>query len=149
MATATTELLDRWKKARGLESDYAAAQALGITRGSPSNWRHGRSHAAAATVTRMANDLGEDAGAWLALIESQRAATGEDRKAWAELARRLGAAATVAAVALFAAPLATVRAGHSEPVNPVCIMRNVRSRLRAALSALGRSWPHGPAPLLA
>jgi len=110
VATATVRLLDLWKHEKGLESDYAAAQALGVTRGSPSNWRHGRSHAAPALVTRMAVDLGQDAGAWLALVESERASTAEDRKAWASLARRLGAVATVAAVALFATPLATVKA---------------------------------------
>ena len=151
MATATVRLLDLWKQEKGLESDYAAAQALGVTRGSPSNWRHGRSHAAPALVTRMATDIAQDAGAWLALVESERASTAADRKAWATLARRLGAAATVAAVALFTTPLATVhaRSGKAEPLSEVCIMRSVRRWLRAALSRSRPGWTHGPATVLA
>lgn len=151
MATATVRLLDLWKQEKGLESDYAAAQTLGVTRGSPSNWRHGRSHAAPALVQRMASDIGQDAGAWLALVESERATTAADRKAWASLARQLGAAATVAAVALIATPLATVKAQgvDAERSTAICIMRSVRRWLRAAFSRSRPGWIHGPAAVLA
>ena len=111
METATVRLLTLWKTAQGIESDYAAAQALAVSRSSPSNWRHGRSHAAAHTIKRMADEIGEEPGKWQALVEAERATKGEDRRAWASVARQFGAAATLAAVAL-----ATPFASHATPL---------------------------------
>jgi hypothetical protein len=58
------------------------------------------SQATPAVISVMATQTGEDAGYWMALVESERARTDADRKAWARIARRFGAAAAVACVAL-------------------------------------------------
>ena len=97
---ATLRLLDLWKAAKGIASDNAAAQALGIARQTVSNWHSRGSQAEPSLIARMATDIGQDAGAWLATVESERARTEADREAWRTLAHRLGTAATLAAVAL-------------------------------------------------
>ncbi|MBD9377924.1 hypothetical protein [Pseudoxanthomonas sp. PXM04] len=82
MESTTVRLLDAWKAKHAIESDYAAAKELGVTHGTPSNWRAGRSHAKAALAARMARDLGLEELAVLAAIEADRAHEGEDRRVW-------------------------------------------------------------------
>lgn len=80
--TTTVRLLDAWKAKKGLDSDYQAAKQLGVTTGTPSNWRHARSHAKPALAVRMARDLGLDELPVLAAIEADRAHDGDDRRVW-------------------------------------------------------------------
>jgi DNA-binding transcriptional regulator YdaS (Cro superfamily) len=81
-ATTTVRLLEAWKAKKGLDSDYKAAKELGVATGTPSNWRHGRSHAAPALASRMAKETGLDELAVLAAIEADRAHNGDDRRVW-------------------------------------------------------------------
>lgn len=82
LETTTVRLLDAWKVKKGLDSDYKAAKELKVSLGTPSNWRHGRSHAKPALAVRMARDLGMDELPVLAAIEADRAHDGEDRRVW-------------------------------------------------------------------
>lgn len=93
--SATTELLDKFKKAKSLATDMAAADYLGIGRAAVSAWRTVGKQAGAGSIARMCDATGEDAGAWLARVESERAKSQEDRKVWATLAKRLGTAAAI------------------------------------------------------
>lgn len=96
----TSLLLDAWKAARGIKTDTAAAQVLGLSGPSAvSNWRNGRSHAAPAIAARMAKEAGWPELETLAAIEADRT-KGEDSRTWRRLARHLGPAVVVAAVAL-------------------------------------------------
>lgn len=81
-ANTTVRLLDAWKVVKGLDSDYKAAKELKVSLGTPSNWRHGRSHAKPALAARMARDLGMDELSVLAAIEADRAHDGDDRRTW-------------------------------------------------------------------
>lgn len=108
--TSTIKLLDRWKASQGIASDNAAALALEVSRQAASRWRNGLAQAEPHTIARMAKDIGEDPGAWMALVEAERAKSSEDRKAWMALARQLGAAAAVAAVALLSVGVIDVSA---------------------------------------
>lgn len=110
MTTATIRLLTLWKVAKGIESDHAAWQALGLSSQSAiSNWRHGRSHAAAVVVDRMAREAGQDPGQWLAQVQADRATSSAEAKVWSSFARKLGAAAALGCiVALPAANVAQI-----------------------------------------
>ncbi|MDG2518414.1 hypothetical protein [Lysobacter soli] len=98
--TSTIKLLDQWKAAKGITSDNAAALALEVSRQAASRWRNGLAQAEPHTIARMAREIGQDAGAWMALVEAERAKSAEDRKAWIALARQLGAAAAIACFAV-------------------------------------------------
>lgn len=100
--SSTVELLDHYKKAKGITSDNAAAIALNTGRATTSNWRRGHNHPSAAMVQKMCEATGESVAKWLPLIEAERAATAADRKVWL----RLAATAASAAVAIIA-PLLT------------------------------------------
>lgn len=67
----TCRLLGRWKVHHGLTTDAAAARKLGISRGAVSHWRTRGSHADAATIVRMCDDLGEDLAACLMRIAKE------------------------------------------------------------------------------
>lgn len=142
--TATRILLDRWKAAKSIPSDNAAALELGITRQAVSRWRQTPTQAEPNLVARMAHDLGDDAGKWLALVESERARSDADRKVWAALARQLGAAATLAAVALLPFPgNATSRVSSTENALTGYTLCEVLRRilgLRRMRQAFARAW---------
>jgi predicted Zn-dependent protease len=97
--SATLTLFNRWKAAKGCGSSREALRLLGLSSGAAVHWNGGR-NAAAHIIEKLAADLGEDPGHWVALAESERAQTEADRKTWAKLARRLEAAAPVTAIAL-------------------------------------------------
>lgn len=90
--TTTTRLLDRWKAARGITSDNAAAQALGISRQAVSRYRKGAAQADVEIAARMAEDLGLDTLGTLAAIQADR----ETRPGAAAVWRRYGKGAFMA-----------------------------------------------------
>lgn len=155
--SATLELLERYKAAHGITSDNAAALSLGLKRQTVSGWRKLGKQAEAHVIARMARALGEDALRWLALVESERAHSEADRKTWVEVARRFGAIASVAAVALLVGGIAADR--------PALGGEHIRGIMRiaawAALTVLAahalHAWrsltlkeaPHGPSAMLA
>lgn len=99
------ELLDAAKKAKNINSDTDLAKAAGVTKGSVSNWRHGRNLPEPHVVERLAKMAGENGFAWVATVEAMRAGAKQaDRRVWVRLAERLSTAASIAAaVALFCA----------------------------------------------
>ena len=130
--SATTKLLDLFRDQRELTSDNAAAIALGVHRATVSGWRQRGTQAEPHVIAKMAAAINQDAGGWLALVESERARSDDDRKAWVAVARRLGAAAALfLAVAL---PISEAHASVAEQQHAGGIMRSVLRWLRAALS---------------
>ncbi|RUL66809.1 XRE family transcriptional regulator [Dyella dinghuensis] len=109
--SATTNLLDKYKKVCSLASDNATAEKLGIGRAAVSKWRNGGGHPDADSVERMCIATGEKLAHWLPLIEAERARSPEIRKVWLRLAQ---AAAIVAlAVNLSPAHAGTVSSAHN------------------------------------
>lgn len=82
----TTELLDRVKKARKIDSDYAAAKLLGVTQQTLSNYRNGVSHADDRVAIILADELGIDRLQTIARVNSDRAKKPEDRAFWKRIA---------------------------------------------------------------
>lgn len=91
----TTDLLDQFKKKKGLESDYAAAQALGIRPNRLSNYRNDVSHADDKTAVILADALGLDRLQTIARVNMDRARDSKERAFWRHIA-------TAAAIALCA-----------------------------------------------
>lgn len=96
-----TDLLDRWKKARNVVTDMAAAEKLGVTRAAVSKWRNGLSRPTAAVIEKMARECGED---WRAAVLRNVADQMEsgDRASAATL-RRLAQTLAVCLVAVLGA----------------------------------------------
>lgn len=140
----TQQLFERWKAAKRIESNRAAMRALGLSPTANVHWAAGR-NADADVIERMANDLGENAGALIAQAMAE-SAKGDAARTWARLAKRLGAAAAlVLAVALPYRADAATSGTQAEPAHALCIMRSVARWLARKL----RPDAHGPSPLLA
>lgn len=144
MESATVRLLNAWMARKGLTSDHQAFQALGLSgQSAVTHWRKGRAQAAPHVIKRMAEEIGEDAGKWLVLVEAERATKAEDRKAWAAVARRFGAAATLAAVALIAQGFASTDALAATTRHPVSTTNASYVRLRDALRRIADAIKSG------
>lgn len=85
----TPEVLDAIKKAQGVESDYAVATLLDVTRSAVSKYRLGRSHFDDATAIRAAELAGLDAGYVIACAHAERAKSDPERAAWKSIVSRL------------------------------------------------------------
>ena len=120
--SATTRLLDKYQETRSLPSDNAAAIALGIHRATVSGWRQRGTQAEAHVIAQMAHAIGDDPGKWLALVESERARSDADRKAWAAVARQLGAAAVLALCAVAPTLIAALSTAYAATARAMPIM---------------------------
>lgn len=105
MENTTTLLLARWKAAKGITNDSAAARRLKLLPSAVNNWQRGVSHASPIYAEKMALDLGLDVLAVLCAIESDRAKVPAIQKVWARYGKGafmgllLGLGVQVAAVA--------------------------------------------------
>lgn len=95
----TATLLDKARAKRSIPSDMALAARLGVSRSIVSEWRKGSKFPSEDHVCALAAMAGEDAGQWLVLTQADKT-TGPAHRAWVDLARRFGAAAALAVVAL-------------------------------------------------
>lgn len=90
----TTELLDLYKAAKGIETDTEAARSLRITKQAVSNYRTQGHGAAPAVIQRLCDGSGENVAHWLPLIQAEREKDTADRRVWLQLA------ATAASIAV-------------------------------------------------
>ncbi|MCE7031352.1 helix-turn-helix domain-containing protein [Lysobacter sp. GX 14042] len=107
------ELIDQAKIGAKASSDAAFAKALGVSRASVSNWRHGRNYPDTVQCARISELSGEPLQRVLGVVGEARALSADEKKVW----RRLAEVAVIAcAVMLPALPTqaATVNlnAGH-------------------------------------
>lgn len=85
----TKQLIDRAKKAQGIESDYKLAHVLGITQSAITNWNSGRSHPDDAIAARLAVMAGQDPSMVIAELHAVRAKTPEVKALWLRMAHQL------------------------------------------------------------
>lgn len=83
----TVEYLQQAKKALNIESDYALAKALGVTRGAISSLMIGRTCMSDETAAKVATIIGKHAGIVILDMHRERAATPEQASIWNEIAR--------------------------------------------------------------
>jgi len=118
--SASITLLDKFKKANGITSDNACANALGVGRAAVSRWRNGDGHPDADLVAVMCDKTGENLAHWLPLIEAERARTPEVRKVWLRLAQ----AAAVIALAVNVSPAHAGTSSSAHNPGTLYIMSN-------------------------
>lgn len=92
--SAIAELLDLAKKAKHIDTDNAFAVSLNWRRQIVSQWRNGESYPSEENIAFLAGLAHEDPATWLVRIKAERS-EGAAGKAWAALAKRLGAAAAL------------------------------------------------------
>lgn len=90
------ELLNAAKTAKGLESDYALAEALETNRASVSNWRHGKHLPNAVMCEKLAVFSGIPLHRVLGIVGEARAVSAAEKRVW----RKLAAAMFVSLVAV-------------------------------------------------
>lgn len=121
----TTDLLDQFKKRNGLESDYAAAQALGIRPNRLSNYRNDVSHADDKTAVILADALGLDRLQTIARVNMDRARDSKERAFW----RQIAAAAAIALCAVALPLIANESTAYAAGFLAMPIMFYVACRL--------------------
>lgn len=96
----TLEFIADVKSKYSIESDYAAAKLLGVSKMTMSHYRNGKGLLGDDSAIRVAELLGLDTGYVLACIASERARKPEVKAAWKHTAEMLyGLAAALAVVA--------------------------------------------------
>lgn len=115
----TNSLIDQFKLKNGLESDYAAAKALGVRPNRISNYRTMTSHADDKTAIMLADALGLDRLTTIAKINQDRSTDVKEKAFWKSIA-------SAAAMLLLALPFQGHTAQHAmaEQNAHICIMRN-------------------------
>lgn len=101
--SAINELLDKVRETCSIPSDLALAARLGRSRALVSEWRKGAKQVQDAEIARLAEMAKQDAGLWMVRVHAEQEA-GAAGRAWQRLARQLGAAASLAVVALMVSP---------------------------------------------
>lgn len=99
---AISQLMDLARD-HGYATDVALAERLGRSKQIASQWRAGTKYPEDETVLEMARIAGQDPGVWLLRIQAERA-SGAAGRAWAALAKRLGAAAALGFLAMGLTP---------------------------------------------
>lgn len=100
--SAVNKLLDKTREACSISTDVGLAEKLGVSRQLVNQWRKGANPMSDERIAQIAGIAGEDVSTWLVLVRAEQT-HGDAGRAWAKLARQLGAAAALAVVSLFAA----------------------------------------------
>lgn len=87
--TASARLLDAYRAALGLSSDYKAAKALGVSPSAASAWRCGRAHISTANAQKMAQAAGLNADAVISEILAEATTVPDEARAFENLAQAM------------------------------------------------------------
>ena len=123
-------LLDKIKETRSLPSDNALAGVLGVSRGSVSNWRHGKNYPDTVQCAAIAGFTGEPLARVLGIVGEARAISREEKAVWHRLAASAAAlfvmlaATTLPGVGARDAQAAVQGGSGQENAASLCIMRS-------------------------
>jgi hypothetical protein len=134
----TNELIDRYKVAIKVDSDYALAKALGLRPNRISNYRTGISHADDKTAVMLATVLHLDPMETIARINMDRATDKADKAFWQKFAGSTAVLMLLLGIGLHAEASPALAVAAAIPVD-VDIMRNARRQLRKLLAWLASS----------
>lgn len=113
---SVAELLERAKARASIESDYRLAKVIGISHGTMTGYRSGKSMPDARVLEQLCALSGDDVAVVMAQVQAERERTPEGKNMWLMVAARLRGAASTAilsvcfAIALIAAPASDARA---------------------------------------
>lgn len=83
------ELIEKAKAGGGFGSDYALANALGVSRSAVSEWRQGKRHPDAVNCEKLAVFSGFPLHRVLGIVGEARAISAAEKKVWRKLAAAL------------------------------------------------------------
>lgn len=137
----TIELLNAVKRQHKLQSDYALAKHLGLTRAAISRYMSGQDSLGEIAAIRVAAALDIDPGVVFAIAAGDRTRDAEAKKVWQAMAKRL----TTAALAL----MASVPLGSPSPAEAASNQSTARAAAGPVFILLNhvneRNAPHrGP-----
>lgn len=140
--TELNKLLDKIKESRSLASDNALAGLLGVTRGSVSNWRHGKNYPDTVQCAAIAGFTGEPLARVLGIVGEARAINREEKQVWRRLAASAAAIVVVLAGLL---PVGATQAhtrgidsiSHSTATNAYYVRINTRDKRFVPLHQAG------------
>lgn len=133
--SATLELFEDWKKAKGYATDSAAGHALKLSRQTVNSWRARNGNAEPHVIERMANDLGRDPIPYVLQAFSEAAKDADARRTLAKMAKKLAASSMALLLALMPY-FAPTNADASESGSARYI-HYAHSAMRKILAALG------------
>jgi transcriptional regulator with XRE-family HTH domain len=113
---SVADLLERAKAHGNIESDYRLAKVIGISHGTMTGYRSGKSKPDARVLEQLCALSGDDVAVLAAQLQAERERTPEAKQVWMMIAKRLAGGATTAilsvcfAIALIAAPASEARA---------------------------------------
>ena len=119
------DLLDQYKQAKGLTSDYQAAAALGITAQTLSKWRKRGGGMETGLVLAIAEEIGLEPLKTLMEMELPRARSEQARLALLRILKRCAGCIgpLVITAALGNSPNADAALNDHKPLNPIYILR--------------------------
>lgn len=85
----TVEYLQQAKKALNIESDYALAKSLGVTRSSISGLVNGKNTMSDETAIKVASIIGKHAGIIMLDMRREREKNPEVRAVWSEVMEKI------------------------------------------------------------
>lgn len=99
-------LIDKARARSGITSDNQLAAHFGVNRQAVSKWRTGDAYPDEENIVHMAQMAGDDPVEWLVAVKAIRS-EGSAGKAWASLAKRIGAVTALVLCAIgFSLPVA-------------------------------------------
>ncbi|WP_287601057.1 helix-turn-helix domain-containing protein [Thiothrix sp.] len=122
----TEELLNAAKKTLGIGSDYALAKRLGTSTARIGQWRTGKSTPDEQACFQLADILGIDPAAVIALVKAERETEPTKAAFWRMQAGKYAAALGVLTMLNSGSVAAAIGHGYTAAVKitAVCIMRN-------------------------
>lgn len=115
---SVADLLERAKAHGNIESDYRLAKVIGISHGTMTGYRSGKSMPDARVLEQLCALSGDDLAVLAAQMQAERERTSEGKTVWLMIAKRLAGGATTAilsavfAIALIAGYAPSARAGE-------------------------------------
>mgnify|MGYP002621627395 CR=1 FL=1 len=102
--TSAAKLLDKVRDSCSIPSDNALATRLNLSRSLISGWRSGNVPMPDDRIAQLCAMAHEDAPTWAARIHEEQAKSAAERSMWAQMVRRLSAAAVVTLAVFAGAP---------------------------------------------
>jgi transcriptional regulator with XRE-family HTH domain len=148
------DFLDRAKSRASIDSDYRLAIVIGISHGTMSGYRSGKSMPDERVIAQLCALSGEDSAIVAAQIQAERSRTDEGKAMWSRIAARLASGAGTAilsvlfTISLIAASVSDARATgltvlKTQAVNLIYIVSSTFLTVGVFLHERRHRWPQG------
>lgn len=149
--SATLELFEDWKKAKGYATDSAAGDALKVSKQTVNNWRSRGGNGEAHIIERMAADLGRDPIPYVLQAFSEASKSADARRSLGRMARSLGAACLALALLPLSLPqrAEAIEIGNSIISRHIHYAKWITAMVRRSMGRCADFWESSPCSPLA